>query len=160
MADNISFTNDVHPYKWTEWQKTSNSDPESPNLELLDPTFLPPRTVTLVSEDPAALFAGEYRLDLQVDWNSHPQYDGPQQPGLGSILYFNGDLWVLGDTIHADYVFKLSNSREVSPAKWTESTPAWINNGSKERPMLSLTDQSALPPSSFEFVPYSVSAPN
>ena len=142
------------PIEWHEWEKSSSSSNESPELTLKDPTTLPPCTFQLLPNKTgdSPLYAGNYTLNLNETFGYADKYQyikSLDETGQITLLYVNAGVWLLGDGDHKDYLFNLSSSNVISPVNWSE----WTNTGSLETPALTKNNPFDLPPYKLTLMP-------
>ena len=91
------------PATWDKyWDRIGSV--EMPTLVLVDPTILPPKTLTLSpSEGADTFYAGEYQYSRTEFHDGFPQYVTSDNNSI--VLYINNETeWVLGDANHNDSV--------------------------------------------------------
>ena len=97
----------VSPATWNKyWDRIGSL--EMPTLLLKDKIILPPGNLTLSASEMADTFyEGDYVYLTQFH-NGFPQYEKTNNKNI--LLYNNNNTgWVLGDSNHNDFVFKISS---------------------------------------------------
>ena len=146
---------EVSPSGWTDgWTNINPKTPETPVIQILNTSFLPPVHLVLRPEKLAenTFYNGTYDLDMFALHSDMPQYIQRQNKSL-KIYLNNKGVWVLGDVNYMDYCLKLSLSDTATsnPSQW----PEWRNTRQlfPETPVLVPRDSSFLPPMQVTFLP-------